>query len=476
MNVIPASSGSSDYSIARSLRTRAIASANLSQTITTSATWALSVWLKRGALSAISPIFGDAVKFLADNTLTAGSLTTVAVYRDPSSWYHIYVSNLGLYINGAFIGAVITSALTNPRIASNGTNYFDGELAEFNFINNATPVVTAFGSFDSLTGVWKPAKYSGSYPAGSSYLPFTDNSALTTSSNVGLGKDFSGNGNYWTTNNISITAGATYDSMTDVPTLTSQTAANFAVLDPLRSSAVLANGNLFSSPSLSSTAFACASIGLGIGNKFYFEGTSNFFEGMIGIASDFKAVKAYDYSSWGVIYVNGSPIQTVASYSYGDTIGVAWNGVEQTLTFYKNGVQQGTAISVDTSYSYIFSVTNFFENGGWDVNFGQRPFTYPPPAGFLALNTNNISAGSVTTSGTFVGNVSTAGPSINLNGVPTALTINGNAVTWGVHADKTAYGFKVRSSSTLYNSTGTNTYNVTTVGAVFKFANAQGNP
>jgi dienelactone hydrolase len=50
---------------------------------------------------------------------------------------------------------------------------------------------------------------------------------------VGLGKDFSGNGNYFTTNNISITTGSTYDSMTDVPTLTSATASNFAVVNPL---------------------------------------------------------------------------------------------------------------------------------------------------------------------------------------------------------------------------------------------------
>ena len=246
--ILPSNTANTGYNLTRSLRFRASASANLSQTLTTSATWALSVWVKRGVLGAISPIFGDGVKFLSNDTLTAGSLTTTAVYRDPSNWYHLYVSNLGLYINGILIGSVTTSSLVNPKFGSNGTNYFDGELAEFNFINGATPAVTAFGSFNSITGVWQPAKYSGSYPSGSSYVPFTDNSALTTSSNVGLGKDFSGNGNYWTTNNISITAGATYDSMTDVPTLTSATAANFAVLNPLNPSrSTLTNANLTAS-------------------------------------------------------------------------------------------------------------------------------------------------------------------------------------------------------------------------------------
>jgi hypothetical protein len=110
-------------------------------------------------------------------------------------------------------------------------------------------------------------------------------------------------------------------------------------------------------------------------------------------------------------------------------------------------------------------------------NFGQQPFVYPTlPTGFLPLNTFNIAAGTVTTSGTFTGNLSTDGPMVYLNGTPTAMTINGNAVTFGTHADKLANGFKVRSSSILYNLIGSNTYVATTVGAVFKYEDAQSNP
>ncbi len=50
---------------------------------------------------------------------------------------------------------------------------------------------------------------------------------------LGLGKDFSGNANYFTTNNISVTAGTTYDAMIDSPTLTSATVANYCTLNPL---------------------------------------------------------------------------------------------------------------------------------------------------------------------------------------------------------------------------------------------------
>jgi hypothetical protein len=48
-----------------------------------------------------------------------------------------------------------------------------------------------------------------------------------------IGLDYSPQGNNWTPNNISLTTGSTYDSMTDVPTLTSTTAANYCVLNTL---------------------------------------------------------------------------------------------------------------------------------------------------------------------------------------------------------------------------------------------------
>jgi hypothetical protein len=47
-----------------------------------------------------------------------------------------------------------------------------------------------------------------------------------TSSVAALGTDSSGNSNTWTVNNVSLTAGVTYDAMTDVPTLTDEDTAN----------------------------------------------------------------------------------------------------------------------------------------------------------------------------------------------------------------------------------------------------------
>ena len=93
------------------------------------------------------------------------------------------------------------------------------------------------------------------------------------------------------------------------------------------------------------------------------------------------------------------------------------------------------------------------------------------------LSTANLTDSTITTSGSFTGNVNTNGPFVFLNGVPTAMTINGNAVTFGTDADKLANGFKVRSSSSSYNSSGTNTFVVSaTDGSFADNVTAQINP
>jgi hypothetical protein len=109
-------------------------------------------------------------------------------------------------------------------------------------------------------------------------------------------------------------------------------------------------------------------------------------------------------------------------------------------------------------------------------NYGARSFAYTAPSGFKALCTQNLPEGTITTSGTFTGNASADGPFVYLNGVPTAMTINSNAVTFATHADKLSNGFKLRTSSGSYNTAGSNTYSITTTGAKFKYARAQPNP
>ena len=195
--------------------------------------------------------------------------------------------------------------------------------------------------------------------------------------------------------------------------------------------------------------------------------------GMLGTAATGYAYYGYD----GKKYNNATGVAYGATVADNDIVGVAFDADTGSITFYKNNVSQGVAFSGMGSGTWYFGVSIYGTSAGAaSINFGQQPFTYTPPTGFLALNTFNIAAGTVTTSGTFTGNLSTDGPMVYLNGTPTAMTINGNAVTFGTHADKLANGFKVRSSSASYNASGSNTYTASTVGAVFKYEDAQSNP
>jgi len=405
--------------------------------------WTLSAWVKRGKLSVADSIFGSAptgtsysyLYFATDNTLiyeqyNSGSFTvrvgTTQVFRDPSAWYHIVLvydsanatstNRILMYVNGVQVTAFATTTYPSLNLACyiNAANVvgiaslpatytslnFDGYLTEVNFIDGQQLTPSSFGSTNATTGVWQPAAYTGTYGTNGFYLPFTDNSALTTSSNVGLGKDFSGNANYWVTNNISITAGTTYDSMTDVPTLTSATASNFAVLNPLDkgSNNTLSDGNLqyqiSPTQGLVRSTFVLPSTG-----KWYCEATKisygNLAAGIATSAASFATYLGGDAYGWGyfsldgLVYNNNVAIQTGATLANGDVLGIAFDCSTGILSFYKNGTLQAN-VSGFTPATVNYFIAAGSNGGGGIFNFGQRPFSYTPPTGFVALNTFNL--------------------------------------------------------------------------------------
>lgn len=435
--------GDAGYNLTNSLRFRSSASAYLNRTPASAGnrkTWTWSGWVKRSNISSNGVLFAartgsDATYFnlsfqsagdlrIESNSETAYPLyKTNALFRDPSAWYHIVMTldmtqatstdRVKVYVNNVLqTTASYNVPAQNTDLNVNNTvthligqqasgNYFDGYLTEVNFIDGQALTPSSFGQTDPATGVWQPKKYSGTYGTNGFYLPFTDNSALTTSSNAGLGKDFSGNSNYWTTNNISITSGSTYDSMTDVPTLTSASAANYAVLNPIATNtigvATLSNANLnFSIPN-TFTAISTMSASSG---KYYWEAVAT--SSPIGIG--LKQVNVLDrysnsiyymgssLSASGEKYVNGTGSAYGASWTTNDVIGVAVDMDAGTVTFYKNNVSQGSiALSLATITEFVPS---FVSGAGATfvgfVNFGQRPFAYTPPTGFVALNTFNL--------------------------------------------------------------------------------------
>jgi hypothetical protein len=453
-----ASNGPSGYNLTRSLRLRASASAYLSRTPASAGNrqkFTVSVWYKAGIIStglvnanilscgdgsslliSGSGAFGSTVNdrlIFRDN----GGATTLywpTVFRDTGSWYHIVfamdttqstaANRAKLYVNGVDQGSFSGSAPaqnTNTTINStsihtintfNGTFYpSDLYYAEYNFIDGQQLTASSFGSTNTLTGVWQPAQYSGTYGTNGFYLPFTDNSALTTSSNVGLGKDFSGNGNYWTTNNISITAGTTYDSMTDVPTLTSATAANFCVLNPLSTTAgTYSNANL---RYVGASAWRRTNSTIAVNSgKWYWEvklgnapytpkGSNTSYNAFgFGLSTVFNSTTTSSAVTDAIIladngyYKNFSGAFTDSGLTFvsGDVLSVAVDLTANTFTFYRNnssvvtgtiGVTAGTTLT-----PFVLSYDGTY--GVMDANFGQRPFTYTPPTGYVALNTYNL--------------------------------------------------------------------------------------
>jgi hypothetical protein len=289
---------------------------------------------------------------------------------------------------------------------------------------------------------------------------------------------------------FSVTAGADNDSLVDTPTsygtdtgAGGEVRGNYATLNPLDQAGSLSNGNLEISTTSASWTQARGTLGVSSG-KWYWETTlvsgTNYMTGISKSTggSTYPGANAdgWGYAS-GTLYNNNSGSSYGASYTSPDVIGIALDLDAGTLTFYKNGASQTQAASGLTG-TWFPCVAVYASSGTtkWAFNAGQRPFEYTAPSGFKALCTQNLPAGTVTTSGSFTGNADANGPFVFLNGVPTAMTINGNAITFGTHADKLANGFKVRSSSSSYNASGSNTYSVSTTGEVLKYEVAQPNP
>ena len=427
--------------VGNSLRWRLSNSAYLSRTPTVAGnrkTWTWSAWVKRGSLTTFQFLLStgtagstdasiyltDSDRFKFEDRGTSTNLSGSAQYRDPAAWYHFVCAidttqatasnRVKLYVNGtqltAFDGTVAYPAQNSDLAINNNTlhydgrrsdgYYFDGYQTEVRFIDGQQLAPTAFGSFNAY-GVWQPINYGGSYGTNGFYLPFSNTTSTTT-----LGYDFSPMGNNWATSGISVTAGATYDAMTDVPTLTSATAANYPVLNPLSKNyyAALSNANLTVYTASNDICYTASTIALTAGNKCYFELTcqtntgSGFYQAVgIWATNQFTSYDAgnytryYMYNAGGNFYngAAGNNPTYAATWTNGDVIGVAVDMTTGSMTFYKNGASQGVATTtINTALSYFVNVYTYTTQAS--VNFGQRPFAYTPPTGYVALNTYNM--------------------------------------------------------------------------------------
>lgn len=471
------------------------------------------------------------IVFKAGGSLYGGY--TAALFRDYTGYAHICVAvdttdatasdRIRLYVNGVRVTLTMNTAwpTQNLQTTVNNTvqqwlarsttlsNYWQGYIAELILVDGAALIPSYFGEIDPITGSWRPKNPSVStYGTNGFYLgkPFdaTD-----------LGNDASGQGNNWTP--VSFAAS---DVVGDSPTNV------FATLNPLAmgSALGLSGGNLAptSAGSWGSTLgtlrmttgkwfWAAANmvtngnlLRLGIANGTY-----------AGVPANLGTYAGNDANSW-IVQGNGTAqirSQYNAAYLLSGTVPVTlvdadyfvcafdadtkklWLGVHDisaSTTYWMDGagtLRTTNEPALGTNQTYMVTGTEWFPVAacaatGMACDFGQKSFGgVTPPDGFKALCTANLPSTTGQTSGTFTGNANADGPCVYTGAVPETLTINSNSVTWGTHADKLATGFKLRTSSSSYNSTGTNSWIATystpqkpTVGSNQVPANAQGNP
>jgi len=184
------------FEVSRSLRFNSGDSSRLTRTFSAGnrKVFTISLWAKKSQIgSTYEDLFGCDVGgefrliwepngnlevYSNNGSITTFHIDTVALFRDPSAWYHFVVSvdatntSVKFYVNGVELtDFVVHTAVQNAdtmvnsaalhTIGSKGVGqYFNGYLAEINFIDGQALAPTDFGEFDD-NGVWQAKEFAG---------------------------------------------------------------------------------------------------------------------------------------------------------------------------------------------------------------------------------------------------------------------------------------------------------------------------
>jgi len=377
-----------------------------------------------GTTGTVNVVYSSSAQIsTSSNVPVANAWNHVAITRDSSNVVRLFVNGVqagGIWTTTAAFSSTLRIGV--EFFSSSITGYVNGGLSNFRVVNGTALYTSNFvPPTSALTAVSGTAiltlQSSTIIDNSGNSLSITNNGTVVTSQAYPFtmlgnqSKDYSPQGNNWTNNNIGVLAGSTLDIMTDVPTLTSTTVANYCTLNAVLQAGgyTLNDGNLnwarTGATGGGSDRSQFGTIGVTSG-KWYWEftaGTTNAnslpaFGIAIGSASTQlwagSQTGAYIYNSDGTKTISGTSSSYGSSFTTGDIIGVAFDADAGTLTFYNNNTSQGTAASGLTSGPYFPAVTRSVGGGGSNgteiANFGQRPFAYTPPTNFLALNTFNL--------------------------------------------------------------------------------------
>ena len=423
------------YTVARSLRFSSPSSLSRAFGTPTGAAWALSMWIKRAGLGTPQALFSmdntgsESLRFAADDKLylyKGGTviMASTGVYRDTTGWLHLFMNHTGgtgfftIVVNNNTAAAISGLYVTEINTARThyigvGGNYPELYLAEVQFVDGQALTQDSFGAADPATGLWSPKQYAGSYGANGFKLTFADNSGATAAT---LGKDTSGNNNNWTPDALTVTAGVNNDSFVDTPTgygtdtgAGGEVRGNYCTMNEADRGpfAALANGNLAVKNTNAGVWSAVrGTIGVSSG-KWYYEAVVNNVPHLVigwGSSDGYLFTDYTDRFGYWVMYAPAGHLYGPdrSGFAYGsemiggETIGVALDLDAGTMTWHINGVSQGAAFAgtglAGRFFPWAATLTGSGVEARWDLNFGQRPFTYTAPAGHKVLCTHNLPA------------------------------------------------------------------------------------
>tara|TARA_A100000164_G_scaffold363220_1_gene379993 strand:+ start:405 stop:2849 length:2445 start_codon:yes stop_codon:yes gene_type:complete len=440
--------------IQRSLRFDGSNNNNISRTPSSTGNqkvWTWSCWFKRTKLAdgsynylvssygnndGIAAIYFDSSDRINTYFDTSGSNPYGSVnerkYRDTTAWMHIVwqVDAINgtqkIWING--VEESLSSSLNPPNFSytmnqsgqlnaiggaawypegTGNNNYF----AEIHFSDGNKYTPSDFAYTDAQTGQWRPkngnvVKSNITYGTNGYWLDFRDNTSTTT-----LGYDYSGNGNHWTLNNMSVAAGADNDSLEDTPTN------NFCTLNSLHkdSNTTLTDGNLKAAGS-TSTEYNTNTQGTVAksSGKWYYEVLYTSNGG--GTNSDLPAI------GWARTTLRPSDNPTTSGGlcyrpAKADYIDLDGNDTSNDKPQTSTGNVIQVAIDLDSGQIWFGNGGTYFESGNpsagtnptltftggaetlspfirtlsstFNFNFGQRAFSYTPPTGYRSLSSKN---------------------------------------------------------------------------------------
>ena len=384
-----------------------MASTKLSRTAgtpTSSKKFTISFWVKRSNIGSagnghIFDTYVDSsnrsqIHFDDDNVIdfrlavsgsNIGRLKTNRVFRDVGAFYHIMASvdttlataddRVKLFING--VQETSFSTRTNPSQNADfpmngthtigayggGTNYFDGTLSYFAFVDGTQYDPSYLGETDSSSGIWKiKTSPSVTYGTNGFFLKMDTSSP---------GTDTSGNSNTFTASGT--------------PTLTQDNASNnFATmnsLDNYYAGSTFTNGNLSIATVTGNDTYNNATMGYSTG-KWYWETKiiqSSTYD-QVGITSK-GSIATNNYMSNSlysvVIKQDGNLWQNAGSgsgavggwsgtsWTTGDIIGIAHDATNNKIYVHKNGTYMNSGNPTTGSNGADTTASSSTDTGVW---------------------------------------------------------------------------------------------------------------